>query len=51
MINERYPIKSELKLIEANTGLAIIKRKWKKAFIEKNIDMGQFVMLPYTEYL
>ena len=42
IINDKFPIESEMDLIETKSGFAIIKRKWQKAYIDENIDLEEY---------
>jgi len=42
IINNKFPIESEMDLIETKSGIAIIKRKWQKAFIDENVDIEEY---------
>ena len=42
IINDKFPIESEMDLIETKSGIAIIKRKWQKAYIDEDVDIEKY---------
>ena len=42
IINDKFPIESEMDLIETKSGIAIIKRKWQKAYIDENVNIKEY---------